>query len=153
MKAAFLFNFAKFVEWPTSAFRGDSTALHIAILGDDPFGPILDRIVENKTLNGRTFKVDRYLDMANIKNCQVLYIGHSQERWLTKILAQAQQKQILTVGESTDFLKAGGIIRLLTIGNKVRFEIEPEVAAASGLVISSRLLKLAENLRLSYISK
>jgi len=150
IKAAFLYNFAKFVQWPPQAFAHDSTALQIGILGRDPFGSFIDRIVAGKRIESRKLYVRRYLDIREVENCQVLYISRSQERWLPEITRQARAQHILTVGESDSFLEVGGIIRLLTEGNKVRFEIDPKHAAESELVISSRLLRLAQNLRYTY---
>lgn len=135
VKAAFLFNFLKFVEWPPAA---PDTPWVIGVLGHDPFGETLDLTVRGKIVNGRKVDVRRYRNAADVKDCNILFIGRDDyER--TGI---PTQPGMLTVSESAGFLKAGGAISFYIEDNRVRFEIRPASARAAGLRVSSQLLKL-----------
>jgi hypothetical protein len=139
VKAAFLFNFLKFVEWPANA--GES-AWVIGILGHDPFGDMLDQTVRGKLVNGRPIQVRRYTHAADAKDCNILFIGHVDFGHA----GVPTQPGLLTVGEAPGFLKGGGIINFYIEDNRVHFEIRPEVARSSGLRVSSQLLKLGRAL-------
>lgn len=135
VKAAFLFNFLKFVEWAPAA--ADAPWV-IGVLGHDPFGAALDLTVRGKIVNGRKVDVRRYNKASDVKDCNILFIGRGDyER--TGIPAQPG---LLTVGESSGFLKAGGVISFYIEDNRVRFEIRPASARSAGLHVSSQLLKL-----------
>jgi YfiR/HmsC-like len=139
VKAAFLFNFLKFVEWPPAAA---DTPWVIGVLGHDPFGTALDETVRGKMVNGRRVDVRHYDRLADVKDCHILFIGRSDyER--TGIPVQAG---LLTVGEAPGFLKAGGAINFYLEDNRVHFEIRPGVARAASLHVSSQLLKLGRAL-------
>lgn len=139
LKAAFLLNFARFVEWPDLA---PGAPVAICVLGKDPFGKALDEVVENRSAGGRRIVVRRISSAAQLGNCQVVFIA-SQEKHLAEILAAAEKARALTVGESEAFLEEGGIIRLLAGDKRVAFEINLEVASRAGLTISSQLLRVA----------
>ena len=139
VKAAFLFNFLKFVDWPAAA--GDAPWV-IGILGRDPFAGVLEDTVRGKMVNGRRVEVRRYARPADVKDCNILFIGHADfER-----LGMPAQPGLLTVGEAPGFLKSGGMINFYLEDNRVHFEIRPEVAHAAGLRLSSQLLKLGRAL-------
>jgi predicted TIM-barrel enzyme len=135
VKAAFLFNFLKFVEWPAST---PETPWVIGVLGRDPFGEVLDEIVRGKIVNGRGVGVRRYAKPEDVKDCNILFIGRGDyER-----TGVPSQVGLLTVGEAPGFLKSGGAISFYLEDNRVRFKIRPSVASAAGLRVSSQLLKL-----------
>jgi hypothetical protein len=139
VKAAFLFNFLKFVEWPPAAAE---TPWVIGVLGHDPFGEVLDETVRGKIVNGRKIEVHRYSKPAEAKDCNILFIGRGDyER--TGIPTQSG---LLTVGEAAGFLRSGGAVSFYLEENRVRFEIRPEAARAAGLHVSSQLLKLGRPL-------
>ncbi len=138
VKAAFLFNFLKFVEWPAA---GDGPWV-IGILGRDPFGGALDRTVQGKMVNGRAVEVRRYARPNDVKDCHVLFISRGD----FEHMGAPMQPGLLTVGESPGFLKAGGAINFYLEDNRVHFEIRPEVARFSGLHVSAQLLKLGRTL-------
>jgi len=139
VKAAFLFNFLKFVEWPPAS---PDVPWVIGVLGHDPFGDALDLTVRGKIVNGRKIDVRRYDKADEVKDCNILFIGRTEyER--TGI---PTQPGLLTVGESSGFLKAGGTISFYIEDNRVRFEIRAASARASGLRVSSQLLKLGRAL-------
>jgi hypothetical protein len=146
VKAAFLYNFAKFVQWPANAFRSDSSAIIIGILGKDPFGHDLDRMLATENLHGRRFLVLRLRDDQDLKICHILFITPFQamQRW-PKIGGDLEGASVLTIGENEQFAKDGGMIRFVMTGNKVGFEINLETVRKARLQISSRLLRLATN--------
>lgn len=148
IKAAYLFNFAKFVDWPAETFADSTEPIIIAILGKDPFGKVLGETVSGKTVKGRKLVVERYKKIQDLHFCHILFISTSKRQRLAKILRQTKNQSILTVSELKNFIQAGGVIRLFNRGNKVRFDINLEAAKQAQLRISSRVLNLAENLRL-----
>ena len=147
IKAAFLYNFAKFVDWPTDVFQKDSTTITIGILGDDPFGSILDEIAADTKVKNKRLLIKRFKHPEDLTFCHILYVSKSETRRLQAILKQVSGASTLTIGESPGFIERGGMIRLINKRHKVRFEINPGAAKKVRLKISSRLLKLAENLK------
>ena len=149
VKAAFLFNFAKFVTWPPTSFNTPDDPLVIGILGTDPFGAELARLAADVKVQGRPLVVKHGTTAAQLAGCHVLFIGASEQERLVQVLASLRQNgsPALTVGDAEDFLSAGGMIRCVMEQNKVRFEIRPAAAANAGLTISSKLLSLALNQR------
>jgi len=143
VKAAFLYNFTKFVEWPASAFPEASTPFTIGIIGENPFGGELERAVKNKDVGGHRFAVKEIKSLSELKSCHILFISKSERRRLAEILAAVGSAPVLTVSETDRFLQAGGLINFLLEGNKVRFEISDPAAKSAGLKISSKLLHLA----------
>src|SRR5271168_2290238 len=139
VKAAFLFNFLKFVDWPAAA---SDVPFVIGVLGHDPFGEVLDNTVRGKIVSGRHIEVRRYSRIGEVKDCNLLFIGRAD----SGRLGVPVQPGLLTVGEASGFLKAGGIINFYLEENHVHFEIQPSVARSAGLRVSSQLLKLARSL-------
>jgi len=144
VKAVFLFNFSQFVEWPASAFVDASRPLVIGVLGEDPFGAYLDEAVRDETVGGRTLAVRRFEHVEDVADCQILFISASMIDKLPRVLAGLRGKPILTVGETEGFARSGGMIRFVTERSRIRLRINVEPAVASGLTISSKLLRLAE---------
>lgn len=137
VKAAYLFNFTKFVEWPEEALR-DGTPLTICTVGGNPFGPALGETIRGEQVNGRPLAAR---PAPPVEGCHLLFVpravppaGH---------LAAASTRPILTVGESEDFLDRGGMVRFVLEDGRIRFEINHDAAARMHLRISSRLLRLA----------
>jgi hypothetical protein len=135
IKAAFLFNFLKFVEWPAAA--GDSPWV-IGILGSDPFGGALEDTVRGKLVNGRAIQVRRYARPADVKECNILFIDRAE----SERLGTPAQQGLLTVGEASGFLQSGGIVNFYLEDNRVHFEIRATAAHSAGLRVSAQLLKL-----------
>jgi hypothetical protein len=143
MKAAYLFNFTKFVEWPTNAFARTNSPLIIGVLGDDPFGSVLDTTIQSKQVNGHPFVVQRFKTPTDLKPCQVLFISDSQKKRWPKIQSTLGTNSVLTVSENWDhFTDDGGIVYFFTQDNKVCFDINDVAAKRAGLKISSKLLQL-----------
>ena len=150
IKAGFIFNFAKFVEWPAAAFAQQESPIVIAVLGTDPFGNIIDRIVEDKKIGTRGFVVKRLKwskelkDLKDLKDVKILFVSSSEKAHIDEIVQTVKGLPILTVGETPGFAERGGMIRFTLEDNRVRFEINVEAAREADLNISSRLLTLAK---------
>jgi hypothetical protein len=144
VKAAFLYNFAKFVEWPADAFRGPRDPMTLCVLGEDPLAGEIEQTVGGKTAMGRQIVVRRFTGLAGLAECRILFVSSSEEPRLDQILAAVAGRAVLTVGEEEAFTRAGGIISFVVRQNRVRFQIDRAAAARAGLSISSRLLELAE---------
>lgn len=147
VKAAFLFNFTQFVEWPPSAFSDPSAPFVIGVIGQDPFGNYLDQIVANEKVAGHNLKVMRYQEGKEIRNCQVLFISSYDSDRTRSILAQVSDRSILTVGETYNFIDLGGMVRFFIKDSRIRFQINQNAAKAVQLVVSSKLLRVAETNR------
>ena len=143
IKASFLYRFLQFVEWPDDAFAAQPQHLVVGILGDDPFGAVLDHTLAGKTIGGKTLIVERYAALEDVKNCHMLFVSASLEDRLPDVFQSLKTHPILTVGESARFTQQGGTIKLFEFKNKVRFEINLEGAQRARLKVSSKLLKLA----------
>jgi YfiR/HmsC-like len=143
IKAGFIYNFAQLVQWPASAFSQEDSPIVIGILGTDPFGAIIDRVIENKKLAGRTLVVKRLKRGAAVKDCNILFVSSSEAAHLDEVIQSTKGMPILTIGETPGFAVRGGIINLTLEGNRVRFEVNIEAAKQANLNISSRLLALA----------
>jgi hypothetical protein len=143
LKAAFLYNFAKFVEWPPRAFAEDSSPVVIGIIGDNPFGENLERTVRNKFIGGHPLLVKTSVPPEEWKRCHILFVSNSENRRLREILESLHGSAVLTVGETSRFIDNGGVINFVIEGQKIRFEINRNAASEAGLKISSKLLSLA----------
>ncbi|MGP8201707.1 MAG: YfiR family protein [Limisphaerales bacterium] len=143
IKAAFLFNFAKFVEWPPAAFPAGTSPIVIGILGENPFHDDLARMVRSKTVDGRTLEVKTLHSLADAANCHMLFISTSESARLPEIIKSLKGASVLTVGETDHFTENGGMINFVLKSAKVRFEINKTAATSAGLKISSKLMSLA----------
>lgn len=142
VKAAFLYNFTKFVDWPPAAFP-DPASLKVCVLGDDPFGRSLQSVAGEQVANHK-LTVVRTDSLSRPAGCQVLFISHSERERLPQILAAVRDSPVLTVGDTKGFVDQGVIINFTLEGSKVRFEINTEAADRAGIKISSKLLQLAK---------
>jgi hypothetical protein len=144
IKAAFIYNFVQFVEWPASAFESDASPITIAILGSNPFGDELERVVQGKTVNGRSLAVRYFSRIEEVNQCQVLFVDSSDQSFLAALHDKLKDKNVLSIGEAEQFLWTGGVIRFYSEDNKVRFEVNQEAAEQARLKISSKLLRLSK---------
>jgi hypothetical protein len=143
LKAAFLFNFAKFVEWPSEAFAETNSPIVIGILGKNVFGDTLEKIINNRKVNNRGFEFRHFDSTSETTNCQILFISSSEKNDFAKIISALHNASVLTVSEADGFLKAGGMINFLIEGKNIKFQISDEAAKKARLRISSKLLSLA----------
>jgi len=143
IKAAFLFNFAKFVEWPPGAFVKKTDPIVIGILGENPFGDDLARTIREKTVDARPLEIKEYHWPVQATNCHILFISSSEKKRLPEILASLKGASVLTVGETDHFTESGGMINFFVEGAKMRFQINKDAASSAGLKISAKLMSLA----------
>jgi hypothetical protein len=139
VKAAYLFNFAKFVEWPEPQ-RGPFA---ICVLGQDPFGEALDHLMERKAVNGRPIVIRRSNDLAVARSCQILFISAPGAAQMVEIIKAVRDSSVLSVSENPQFCLSGGVIAFVMEGQRVRFQINAAAAVRANLKISSKLLQLA----------
>jgi hypothetical protein len=142
VKAAFLHNFTKFVEWPASAFSDERSSLKICVLGEDPFGGRLAAIVSEEVA-GRKLTVWQKESISDPSGCHILFVRVAEGERLSKVLSAVRSLPVLTVGDTRGFLEKGGIINFVLEEGKVRFEINQGAAEQAGLKLSSKLLQLA----------
>ncbi|HMC26543.1 MAG TPA: YfiR family protein [Verrucomicrobiae bacterium] len=143
IKAAFLFNFAKFVQWPAEALPGAGSPIVIGIMGENPFRDDLARTIRNKTVDDHPLVIKEFRALSEATNCQILFISTSEKKRLPEILAVLKGSSVLTVGEMERFTETGGMINFFQAGTKLRFKVNQEAAIKAGLKISSKLLSLA----------
>lgn len=142
IKAAFLYNFARFVEWPQQNARNGSK-LVIGILGEDPFGPLLDETVRGKNAAGRPLEIKRLSSVDNAASCHLVFVSSSQRRHLEKLLAALNGAKVLTVGETPSFLDNGGMINFVIEDERVQIDLNLSTTQAAGLSISYQLIRVA----------
>lgn len=142
IKAVFLLHFSKFVEWPASAFTAPNAPMFLCVLGDDPFGPVLEEVVRNESVGSHPIAVARYRLAGDVDRCHILFIGTSAEP--RRILDQVHGKSILTVSDEEEFTRRGGVIGFVTVNGKVKLQVNRSSAQRADLRISSRLLRLAD---------
>jgi hypothetical protein len=138
IKAVFIYNFTKFIQWPEESFDPSQETFVIGILGESELGKFLEEAVAGETYKSRPIEVKYFPTLKDVTRCQILYVGESVTR--TKFNPGFP---VLTVGDRPDFMEQKGIIKFYNEGNKVRFQINESAADAAGLVISSKLLRLA----------
>lgn len=146
IKAAFLYNFAKFVRWPAQSFTNAQSPLVIGVFGNNPFGSELQAIAKNHTIYGRRIVIKPVATVVEAATVHLLFFSAAEDGHLTETLAALKDAPVLTVGESDKFIAVGGMINFVRQGDKVRFEINNAAVARHGLKISAQLLKLAEPL-------
>jgi hypothetical protein len=144
IKAAFLFNFIQFVEWPETAFPAYDAPVRIGILGDDPFGQSMEATVKGESIRNRRLVVERSHRVEDLQGCHLIFFCKSENRQMREILARLDGRPVLTVSESEGFARRGGVIAFYPDGKKVRFEINSETAHRAGLKMSSQLLELGK---------
>ena len=144
VKAAFLYNFAKFIEWPP---RDEKGPLKIGILGDDPFGDYLKEVIQDKTIRNRLIETRHFRTVDNLEVCDILFISDSESKRTPEVINILAGVPVLTVGEGRGFADQGGMIGLVIDDGKVRFDINAKAAKASGITVRSQLLDLARSVK------
>lgn len=144
IEAVFLYHFTQFVTWPSHAFGQAQAPLVVGVLGEDPFGDYLDRVMYGETVNGRPLEVRRYDAADEAASCHILFVGRDEARRLARILPDLQHRPILTVSDAEDFARGGGMIQFVQERGRIRLRINVEAARVAGLSVSSKLLRLAD---------
>ena len=144
VKAFFLYNFARYVEWPPQSFQAPNDPIVICILGQNPFGRALDEATSGKVVEGRPFVVRQIPDIQRPCNCHILFVNSSDRKRFRAMAGRLKGSAVLTVGETNGFTADGGVINFKLDDGKVRLEINVDAAAQEHLHISSKLLSLAQ---------
>ena len=147
VKATYLYNFGRFVQWPPNAAAAKGDSFSICVLGQDPFGPTLDSTLAGETLGGKPLTVKRISTPRDAGECRILFISSTEENHLNEILVALDESGILTVSDMPAFSRRGGMIQFVLEGDKVRFEINLTKAETAKLTLSSELLKVATTVR------
>lgn len=143
VKATYLYNFGRFIQWPATS--GNSFA--ICVLGQDPFGPVLDSTLAGESLAGKPVVVRRVAKAQDATNCQILFINAGEEGHLREIFMVLDRDSILTVSDMPNFSRRGGMIQFVLDGERIRFEVNLASAENAKLMLSSELLKVATTVR------
>ena len=144
VKAAYLFNFVQFVEWPEAAYESPTAPFVIGVVGEDPFGNILDQVTAGESLGQHPLVVRRFASARDISDCNILFIGPGEAPRLGDTLKAVRGRSVLTVTDIPGAEKKGAIIALVNDRNRIRMRINVAAAKTNGLVISSKLLRPAE---------
>lgn len=147
VKAAYLYNFGRFVQWPPNAAAAQGNSFPICVIGQDPFGPVLDSILAGESIDGRKVVARRIATSQDAVNCRILYVSSSEESRLKELFAALDKSGVLTVSDIPEFSQRGGMIQFVMEGNKIRFEVNLTSAQDAGLILSSDLLKVATAVR------
>lgn len=143
VKAAFLYNFAKFVEWPAGVMGDSTVPFMIGILGNNSFGSVLDHVVGSKTVKGRRIVIRQFNGLQDLKFCHLLFISNSERNQLFHVMERIGEASTLTVGEMDGFIDKDGMIQFMMKGNRIHFSINLDAAEKARLKLSSKLLNLA----------
>jgi YfiR/HmsC-like len=144
VKALFLFNFAKYVDWPAGAFSNSSTPIVIDVIGEDGFSDEFRRVTGDRTVNDRKVVIKQIEATGDLNDCQILFIGSSEKAHLSEILEAVKNSAVLTVGETDRFLLQEGMINFTKKENKIHLEINLVPAHRANLKLSSKLLTVAD---------
>jgi hypothetical protein len=144
VKAAFLLNFAKFIEWPAEAFLNEKTPITLCVFGHDPFGGALDEIVRGETISNREVLVRRINELPGLNSCQLIFVGNKEDKRLSELLNSLRGASVLVVGETEGDAEAGMVIQFFSEGNKLRFAVNVDAMQRAKLSVSSKLLALAK---------
>lgn len=144
VKAVFLFNFAQFVEWPDSAFESKNSPLVLGVLGIDPFGASLDEAVRGKMVDSRPMEVRRVHSVEEAKDCNILFVSASEMTQLHSVLEALKDNDVLTVGETDQFAREGGMIGFVQREGRIRLLVNLNAVQAAKFTVSSKLLRVAE---------
>jgi len=148
-KSAYLFNFAKFVEWPQQAFKTTNSPIRICVLGRDLFVKALDETVSGKAVQGRPFVVHQLSNPPSVIACHILFVDASERKRFLTLVEELRVASVLTVGEAPGFISDGGVINLKTVNGRIAVEINVTAAERVNLRISSRLLSIARIVRVN----
>ncbi len=147
VKAAYLYNFGRFVKWPPGLAAGKGDSFPVCVLGRDPFGSILDSTLAGEALEGKPVVIRRVTRPQDATDCRILFVSSTEEHHLKEILAAIDQAGVLTVSDIPGFSRRGGMIQFVVEGDRVRFEINLASTESARLVLSSELLKVAAAVR------
>lgn len=143
IEAVYLYNFSKFVEWPASEKTTKTDPFNICILGEDPFGAVLDATLSGENIQGANLAARRIAEPRDAAGCKIVFVSISEESRLKGVLGELEGANVLTVSDIRDFSQRGGMIQFVVADGKVRFEVNVKNAADAGLTFSADLLEVA----------
>jgi hypothetical protein len=143
IKAGFLFNFTKFVEWPAGTYANSSAPIILGIVGENPFGNLLTEAAAGKAVNGRAVLVKQFAEGQDLRSCDILFVASTDKKHTLQILAKLKGSSVLTVGEGIGFTQSGGMIAFLVEGNRVQLEIDLQATSEARLKISAKVIAVA----------
>jgi hypothetical protein len=149
VKATYLYNFGRFVEWPADSLQAKNDSFAICVLGDNPFGLALKATVAQETIAGKSVVAKQISAPQDAMNCRVLFISSSEAKRLNEILTGLGTASVLTVSDLPKFTQRGGMVQFVLEGDRVRFEVNAAIAERAGLTLSADLLKVAVSVRRS----
>ncbi len=144
IKAKYLYNFARFVDWPDQTFTHSDSPYIIGILGEDPFGIDIDKTVEGKKVKNRNFIIRRFKNLETLEYCHILYIGIDDHKRRKIVVERLKGENILTVSDKKNFAHNGGLINFIIKEKKIRFQINLRAVKESDILISSKILRQAD---------
>lgn len=145
LKAAFLYNFVRYIEWPATAFEKETSPITIGVFGNDAFANTLSTLLKEKKAHNRSFVVKKFKDVSDTTGVQIVFIAKDENRKTAAIADATRKGPVLLVGEAEDFLDNGGIINVVTDNKQLRFDVHVGNAEQNKLTVSSHLLRLARN--------
>jgi hypothetical protein len=143
VKAAFLLNFVKFIEWPPEVFPNEKAPITLCVFGHDPFGSALDDIIRGRTVNNRAVLVRRINEKRDLKSCQLVFVSAAEDKRLPEVLNNLKDTSAIVVGEGEGFAEHGGGIQFFLEDNRLRFAVNVDAVQRARLRVSSKLLALA----------
>jgi len=144
VEAAYLFNFARYVEWPDASFEGKDSPIRVCMLWADDFASLVDSAIGSRMVDKRPVSVEMKSSIGQTGRCHILFVGEASREQQQMVIAALSGESVFTVSEARGFASRGGVANFIQHKSKVRFEISPEAAAEAGLKISSRLLQIAK---------
>ena len=144
VKAVFLYNFTHFIDWPPASFDSPYAPFIIGVAGNDPFGAALEAAVQGERIGSHLIRIEHYKSAGEIGRCHILYVGSQDPDEIKNILSVVNGRNILTVGDTPNFIRWGGMIRFYTEENKIRLQINNTAAKTARLKISSKLLRVSQ---------
>ena len=145
VKAAFLYNFANFVEWPVAALGTPGTPIRVCVVGVDPFGGALDDAFRDQLVQGRRVEIARGATLGALGRCHILFLPQAEQRRWVDLVKELRHAPTLTVADGPPLVQQGGMVNFVIDAKRVRFEINRHAAEQAGLRISSKLLSLARS--------
>lgn len=147
LKAVFLYNFCQFIDWPPESFAGGNDPIVIGVLGGNPFGSLLNETVRNEIVRGRPIRLQHYQKLEDVGKCHILFISAGAPAWVARYLDYFHRRNIVTVGETPEFLNQGGMIALVADQNRVRLRVNLPAVRSGKIEMSSKLLRVADTYR------
>jgi hypothetical protein len=145
VKAAILYNIARFVEWPSGAFAGEGAPVVVCVLGADPFGGVLEDTLRGRTVAGRPVTIRHVPDV--VVGCHVVFIAYSEQKRVADILDRLGSAHVLSISDVERFTDRGGSVGLTTEGDRVRFHINTSAVERARLIVSARVMALASSIQ------